>query len=59
MIDEQDKFIVFIIRAKGLVKRQVLVGVKNRAIHGNDYHRFLYLCLETSLACVAGILKEI
>ena len=34
MIDEQDKFIVFIIRAKGLVKRQVLVGVKNRAIMG-------------------------
>ena len=59
MIDEQDRFIVFMIRAKGLVKRQVLFGVKNRAIHGNDYHLFLYLCLETSLACLAGILKGI
>ena len=40
MIDEQDKFIVFMIRAKGLVKTEVLVGVKSRAMHGNDYHLF-------------------
>ena len=44
MIDEQDNFIAFMIRAKGLVKKQVLFGVKNRAIQGNDYHLFLYLC---------------
>ena len=30
MIDEQDKFIVFMITAKGLVKRQVLFGVKQQ-----------------------------
>ena len=30
MIDEQHKFIVFMIRAKGLVKRQVLFGVKKQ-----------------------------
>ena len=58
MTGEQDNF-VSMIRAKGLVKRQVLFGFKNRAIHGIDYHLFLYLCLETSLACVAGILKGI
>ena len=30
MIEEQDKFIVFMITAKGLVKRQVLFGVKKQ-----------------------------
>ena len=59
MIDEQDKLIVIMISANGLINRQVLFGVKNRAIHGNDYNLFLYLCLDTSLARVAGILKGI
>ena len=38
MIEEQDKFIVFMIRAKRLVKRQVLFGVKKQ---GDTWERLL------------------
>ena len=47
------------IRAKGLVKRQVLFGVNKGRYMGTIIIFFLYFCLETSLACVAGILKGI
>ena len=43
MIDEQDKFIVFMIRAKGLVKRQVLFGVKTGRYMGTIII-FFFIC---------------
>ena len=59
MIDEQDKFIVFMITAKGLVKRQVLFGVKKQGDTWERLSSFSLFVFRTSLACVAGILKGI
>ena len=55
MLDERDKYVIFMIRTEGLKNRQVLsritswcfsqmtFGVKNRAIDGNGYNFSLFV----------------